>query len=192
MSTPASLLPPNATLLELALEVTAAARLEALPVPLRALWSVADCPAALLPTLAWGLSVDVWDPLWGATRQRAVCAASIDIHRRRGTVGSVRAALAAAGYPDATITEGSSPWRIGDGTVIGPDAIIGSTGNWADYQVAIERPITTEQGAYITELLAATAPARCKLTVLSYAAAPWCIGDGTVIGPDAIIIGGPD
>ncbi|HNM43794.1 phage tail protein I [Plasticicumulans sp.] len=94
-----SLLPPHASPLERALEAVAGARIEAVEVErLRALWTPADCPAPLLPWLAWALSVDEWDADWSEATQRAVIAASVEVHRRKGTLGAVRRALAATGY----------------------------------------------------------------------------------------------
>ncbi|TKA96910.1 phage tail protein I, partial [Cereibacter changlensis] len=56
-----SILPPNATKAERAFEAALAALCD-LPVPVGQLWSPETCPAALLPWLAWALSVDDWDP----------------------------------------------------------------------------------------------------------------------------------
>jgi phage tail P2-like protein len=92
-----SLLPPNATTLERALEA-ATLRIDAIPVPLRTLWNPDAIPAALLPWLAWGLSVDNWDPTWTEARKRAVVAASIDVHQHKGTVGAMLTALSALDY----------------------------------------------------------------------------------------------
>ncbi|WP_019646963.1 phage tail protein I [Novispirillum itersonii] len=93
-----TLLPPNATPLQLALEAASAA-IRTVPVPLRTLHDPQTCPLALLPWLAWARQVDVWDPAWPEARQRAVVAAMPAIHRTRGTVGAVRRAMAAHGFP---------------------------------------------------------------------------------------------
>ena len=87
-----SLLPPNRTDAEAALEA-AIARIGDAPVPIQHLWSIDDCPAELLPWLAWSLSVDVWDNTWPDARQRAAIRASVEIHRMRGTRASVIRAL---------------------------------------------------------------------------------------------------
>jgi len=87
-----SLLPPNRTTAEAALEA-AIARIGAAPVPISRLWSIDDCPADLLPWLAWSLSVDAWDTTWSEQRQRDAIRASVDIHRLRGTKASVIRAL---------------------------------------------------------------------------------------------------
>ncbi|WIX33326.1 phage tail protein I [Salinicola sp. JS01] len=85
----ASLLPPNASPLEHALETTAAGASE-LPVPLRVLWNPDTCPAELLPWLAWALSLDAWQPYWPERIKRQRLRNAIEIQRRKGTAKSVR------------------------------------------------------------------------------------------------------
>ena len=88
-----SLLPPNATDLELALEAVAADRLAAIDVRIARTARSSDCPAELLPWLAHAFSVDVWDDAWPEARKRAVIAGSISVHRRKGTVPALIEAL---------------------------------------------------------------------------------------------------
>lgn len=86
-----SLLPPNATLLERALEA-GGTRI----VDVQAPADIDDpmtCPADLLPWLAWGLSVDTWDADWSEADKRAAIAGSIELHRRKGTRMSVETVL---------------------------------------------------------------------------------------------------
>ena len=92
-----SLLPPNATQLERALEA-ATLRIDAIPAPLRTLWNPDTIPAPLLPWLAWGLSVDTWDAAWTDAQKRAVVKSSINVHQHKGTVGAMLTALAALDY----------------------------------------------------------------------------------------------
>ncbi len=99
-----SLLPPNATQTEKAVEA-ATMRIAAIPVVVADIMNPTTCPAALLPWLAWALSVDEWDAAWTQETQRAVIAASVAVHRRKGTLSALRAAIAAAGFGDAIITE---------------------------------------------------------------------------------------
>ncbi|WP_292959690.1 phage tail protein I [Novosphingobium sp. UBA1939] len=87
--TTASLLPPNATPLERALDLLAQIRLGAIDTPFRALWSPQDCPEAVLPWLAWALSIDQWDSAWPLNIRRARVASAIAIQRRKGTRQSV-------------------------------------------------------------------------------------------------------
>jgi len=84
-----SLLPPNATKLERALEA-ATARLDDINANLRALWSPAACPIELLPWLAWSLSIDSWSSDWPEPVKRERVRRALDIARRKGTADSVR------------------------------------------------------------------------------------------------------
>lgn len=89
------LLPPNATTQERAISLA----VDRLPsVPIKTLWTPATCPEAQLPWLAWALSVDEWDAAWPVETKRQVVAASIEQHRRKGTVGALRRALQRLGY----------------------------------------------------------------------------------------------
>lgn len=89
-----SLLPPNATRLERALEagatlrprVDAAAVAQVIDNPLLA-------PAFVLPWLAYGKSVDAWDADWLEADRRAAIAESIPMHRIKGTRASVETVL---------------------------------------------------------------------------------------------------
>ena len=65
---------------------------------------VANTPPAYLPYLAWERAVDVWDPNWPVSVQRAVITAAPEVHRYKGTVYAVKRVLAALDV-DATVTE---------------------------------------------------------------------------------------
>lgn len=97
------LLPCNATPQERALS-EAIARLSDVPVLVREQWNPDTCPAALLPWLAWAMSVDVWDPAWTDAQKRGAIQASFAVHQRKGTIGAVRSALNALGL-DIRMTE---------------------------------------------------------------------------------------
>ena len=84
-----TLLPPNVTPIERALESTMA-RLADIPVPLRALYDPDTCPPDLLPYLAWALSIDTWSTDWTDEVKRARVRSAIAIQRRKGTARSVR------------------------------------------------------------------------------------------------------
>jgi phage tail P2-like protein len=98
-----SILPPNATKAERALEA-AAARLGDVPMPARDYWNPATCPVGFLPWLAWAVSVDVWDDSWPEAAKRAAIAKSIPLHRRKGTVRAVELSIEPLGL-DASIQE---------------------------------------------------------------------------------------
>lgn len=99
-----SLLPPNASDLEIAID-GATARVGAVPLKIGDLWNPERCPAAVLPWLAWALSVDYWRSDWPEDVKRRVIAEAIPIHFKKGSVSSIRRALQASGYADAQITE---------------------------------------------------------------------------------------
>lgn len=150
------------------------------------------CPEPLLPWLAWAMSVDDWDASWSEEAKRNVIASSISVHRMKGTIGSIRRALEAAGFGGAVIIEGR--WKTAhdgtlhyDGTVDygGPghwsafepydgklsyDASEdhGEPDHWAEYRVRLPRPITIAQSLTLRRILASIAPARCHLKRLYF------------------------
>lgn len=93
-----SLLPPNASALERATEGAINGSIDSIPVPVRDLWNPERCPVALLSWLAWALSVDNWNTDWPEKIKRTVIAQSIEVHRRKGTIGALRRALGALGH----------------------------------------------------------------------------------------------
>lgn len=175
-----SLLPPNATPQERALDL-ATARVGNVPVMARDMWNPQTCPEALLPWLAWALAVDEWDGNWPVATKRAVIAASAAIHRKKGTPASIKAALAAAGYPGATILEGAGAWKLdGSRTLNGGSYLGDSDGTkWAYYTVRLAQPIANSQVDQVKRILANTAPARCYLEALDFTKAAFIL-NGTV------------
>lgn len=165
-----SLLPAgNSGLAELAIEQTSA-RIEAFPDRIRPLWNSETIPAGILPWLAWALSVDEWAALWTEEQKRDVVAASIDVHRRKGTVGSIRRALIAAGLGDAELIE-----RFGRKFYDGSIAHDGSSphdepDHWAEYRVVLMRPLSIAQAQQARRIIEATAPLRCHLKVMDFTA----------------------
>lgn len=97
------LLPPNATATESAVSSTLS-RIDTISVPIRALWRPRDCPAHLLPWLAWALSVDEWDEQWSEQQKREAIATAVYLHRHKGTKAAVQRAMQAIGH-DAQISE---------------------------------------------------------------------------------------
>lgn len=91
------LLPPNATAQERALSL-ATARAGTVPMHIGKVWNPQTCPAGILPWLAWALSVDDWQSNWTEQQKRDAIAASVQVHRVKGTIGAVRRALQALGY----------------------------------------------------------------------------------------------
>ena len=165
----ASLLPPNASALERAVESAINGNIEAVSVPVRDLWNPEKCPVALLPWLAWALSVDEWDSEWSEDQKRQSIADSVVIHASKGTLGSVRRVLAAAGYGDAIIIEGIDAERYDSAITYNGDYVHGNGDpEWAMYRVYLSRPITIAQAAQVRRILAMTAPTRSHLAGLHY------------------------
>ncbi|HBR4257125.1 TPA: phage tail protein I [Klebsiella pneumoniae] len=98
-----SLLPPSSTDWLRSAEA-ATARLSAITVALRTLWTPTACPVDLLPYLAWALSVDRWDKSWPADRKVAAIQLSYWLHRRKGTRAAVRRVIEDMGF-SATFAE---------------------------------------------------------------------------------------
>lgn len=151
-----SLLPPNSTPAERAIEGLSS-HVRDLPVPIRDLWNPATCPAAFLPWLAWAFSVDTWRSEWSEATKRAVIAASPRVHRLKGTVAAVRAAVEAFGVPARVIE-----WFSAEG----------QAADLQPYTAVVEAlltKVTPEPGAaLLADLLAsaeAAAPARVHLLV---------------------------
>lgn len=162
-----TLLPPNATSAERAIE-GATARIGAVPCLIADLWNPKNCPAALLPWLAWALSVDEWSPDWSEDAKRATIAEAAEIHRRKGTPWAIKRALASAGFGDAELVE-NMPGKAYDGTLAHNGAeTYAPLDHWAEYRVYLMRPITIAQAAQVRRILAAVAPARCHLKQLNY------------------------
>ena len=84
-----TLLPPNATRLERALEA-ATSRVSEVQAPIETLL---DPDAIDAPWLAWGLSADSWDADWSEAVKRQAVAESIALHRIKGTRLSVESVL---------------------------------------------------------------------------------------------------
>lgn len=160
-----TLLPPNATLAERALE-GATSRISDVPVPVRESWDPDTCPEPLLPWLAWAFSVDEWDPSWSVETKREVIRVSYAQHRRKGTVGAVKRALAAAGLGEVTIEEGRH--RIKYDGAHKYDGWPTYGGGWAWYRVTFLSPLTTEQAAIAERICGAYGPERSRLYGLIY------------------------
>lgn len=93
-----TILPPNSSALERDIEESGGKkRIEAIDVPVGKLWNPQTIPAEILPYLAWALSVDTWDNEWPDNIKRQVIAASVEVHRKKGTVGAVKKAITAIG-----------------------------------------------------------------------------------------------
>ena len=99
-----SLLPPNATNLLKDLESILSGQLD-LQTLNRFVNNPNEAPANILPWLAWTVSVDDWNDAWSETVRRNVIKASIEVHRRKGTIGALKKALQAFNYQNVKVEE---------------------------------------------------------------------------------------
>ncbi|WP_241086850.1 phage tail protein I [Candidatus Vondammii sp. HM_W22] len=89
-----TLMPPSSSPLEKVADLTAALHIEAIPVErIFDQWHPQRCPAGLLGCLAWAVSVDDWNPDCPEQVKRDVIESSVQVHRHKGTLYSVKQAL---------------------------------------------------------------------------------------------------
>jgi phage tail P2-like protein len=145
----------------------AASRLGHVPVEIDKLWDADECPASLLPWLAWAVSVDRWDVAWTEEEKRQALRDNLDSHRLKGTKQSVLNVLADAGYPNAKIREGINQFRY-DGT-FKYNAVIAhqSIGHWAYYTIVLAIGDPAPDSATLN-LIDRTAPVRSRLYEIVY------------------------
>lgn len=60
---------------------------------IKRIWDPELCPEALLPWLAWALSVDFWQEKWTEAQKRQAIGESVSVHTRRGTRQAVEEAI---------------------------------------------------------------------------------------------------
>lgn len=169
MSDPDHLLPHNASPLERALSASIG-RFDP-PAVVPTLWNAAACPAAVLPHLAWSLSVDEWDAAWPEHIKRAAITEARAIHARKGTPSAIRRTLTIVGQGDADLIE-RADYLVRDGTALrdGLRRRMGPAG-WATYRVVLKRPITLDQADQIQSMLAKSTRNCVHLVALDYSRA---------------------
>lgn len=165
----ADILPDNAGSAERALVAALADAWDVSRADVRPVWSIDDCPSHLLPYLASAVSVDAWDGTWSDGLKRAVIAASINLHRVKGTVASVKEFLAVIGYPNATLVEFENTGY----TAGGGGTPLADPTDWATYDLEVTQPITNKQADILRSLLSWVAPARCHLGAITYVETPY-------------------
>lgn len=108
----ADLLPPNATPQERAITISGTQTRAPGGQVIANLWNPQTCPADLLPWLGFALSVEGWDTNWTEQQKRDAIAASVEVHRVKGTVGAVKRALQAIGYEVYINEETGQPYTF--------------------------------------------------------------------------------
>jgi phage tail P2-like protein len=185
------LLPYNATAQERATSESVA-RLGDVPVPIRDVWNPDTCPANLLAWLAWAFSVDQWDNSWTDAQKRAFIKSSVEIHRRKGTIGAVQDALAALAF-DARVQEWFNQSPAGDpftfNILLEADqigvpqaalpvllAVVERTKNLRSHLARVDMSVRSVAGPY----LAAAAGLGSEVTLTGYAWATGACNETTI------------
>jgi phage tail P2-like protein len=165
-----SLLPPNASRIERAIEY--ATRLD-LPVDIADLSNPSTCPVHALPWLAWELHVDNWNIAESEEQKRAVIRSSVAVHRKKGTPWSIREVFRTLGFGEIEIIENVGRLSY-DGAKHYDGQMFHGVGEstWPVYRVLMTRPITNDQAEMLRAILVDVAPARCHLASLEYRGVP--------------------
>lgn len=182
-----TLLPPNATSLERALDKISA-RIEQIPIPIRDLWNPETCPTEFLPWLAWSYSVDEWNTGWTEAQKRRSIANSIIVHKHKGTIGAIQDALSSIGV-ELSVMEWFNQVPMGQPYTF--EILI-------DAKVA---PVSQDSLGSIVRTINATKNVRSKLSKITpgvtttsnlYIGAAACVGVDTTVesgyGQDALSI----
>lgn len=180
------LLPVGSSALEVA-ATKAAAEIERVPVPLRQLWDPWQCPVALLPWLAWALSVDRWDFTWPEATKRSVIAASFYVHQHKGTISALRRVIEPLGF----LIEVREWWQLNE-----------EPGTFRLVVGVLDQGITDEMYHELERLIEDAKPASRHLTGLAislsatgnaWAGAGFYDGDAMTVYPytsEEIVVGG--
>ena len=128
-------------------------------------------PVKLLPLLAEKWSVlgnDGWSLAESEDAKRRLIKSSVELHRHKGTVWSIREVIRQLGFGEVEIIEGLFDKRH-DGQITRNGVFYhGDRSKWAHYQVILKKIITTDQAIMLREILSEFAPARCVLAHLDY------------------------
>ena len=184
MSDVAPLLPANASAQERALEQVMA-RSSQIELPNATLWNPWTCPAKLLPTLAWALSVNEWQSDWPETYQRQVIAASIDVHRLSGTVAGLRNALRVAGFGEVEIIEGREIILYNGLHTHDGQKHHGGDDHCATFAIKPTYPMTAARVAEMRRVVALVIPARCHLRKIDFTEAAYAYDAGLIYNGSA-------
>jgi phage tail P2-like protein len=135
-----------------------------------------DCPANMLPWLAWENSIsdaEGWQFAENETQMRALVAGYIEKHERKGTPSVIRQLFRDMQLGEIDIIERVTSLKWNGQATFGGDYFFGgSDGDWACYAIKVYRPITNQQAAILRGILAQITPARCRLMYLSFRDTP--------------------
>lgn len=124
-------------------------------VPARVMWNIDRCASEFLPYLALALGIDLNVLKFSDDQIRNILKISFEIHRLKGTVGSIVKLVEGLGYTVTKIDEGDRD-------------VNAELGDWALYRVHITSPVPLVLGPPLTALIKQYAPVRSKLVSVDY------------------------
>ena len=140
---------------------------ETLDIPIRHLWDAETCPPAFLPFLALAMSVDTDISVFSIDQQRALIRDSFEVHRRKGTIGSIKRLIDSLGW---TLTSDGILEGYRDPTDI--TQIIRANGGWAQFSIHISNTIPTAQARAAAQFIQQLSPVSRRLYSFDFSGVP--------------------
>lgn len=166
-----TLLPPSASKIEKAYEHTTRYT-DDLNVFINDVFIAQRCPPDFLPFLAWMLSIsdeEGWVFAESIEAKRRLIERSVDIHKKKGTVWSIREVFRMLNLGEIEIIENIARLKYDGVNRYNDQMLHGDTDNyWATYIVRLKVPITNDQSLIIRKILDGVAPARSELVALDF------------------------
>ena len=138
-----------------------------LDIPIRHLWDPDTCPPAFLPFLASAMSVDTDISVFTVDQQRALIRDSFELHRRKGTVGSIKRIIDSLGW---TISDDGLIEGLRDS--VDADIIIRENGGWAQFSIEIMNTVPVAQAKEAFKLVQNVAPVSRRLYAFDFSSVP--------------------
>jgi len=172
-----TLMPPSSSPLEKAADLTAAHHIEAIPIErIFDQWHPQRCPAELLGWLAWAVSVDDWNSDWPEQVKRDVIESSVEVHRHKGTLYSVKQALSSLAI-ETQIAE----WTENTQTNVPHSFIVSAFAN-QNFASGSESVLDENFYQLVRQQVTNTKPARSRFAIHVGAAFSNKLGVHTVMG----------
>ena len=168
------LLPKSSTQFERNLATARAAAFE-LPVDIRDIWNPDTCPSEFLPWLGEAFNLmgyNGWDLAESDDARRALIKGAVQMHRHKGTVGSLRNVIRRLGLGEVEIIENIGVLNYDGTRTYNGYMVHGADEMLAVYRVILNQPITNDMAETLKKILAEFAPARCHLASLEYQDVP--------------------
>lgn len=129
-------------------------------------------PDEVMPLLAEKWSATGYDGMFiaeNAQLKSALIGNAMQLHRHKGTPFVIREVFRKLGFGEIEIDEGLILRDYSSNRSV---AAIPTNEKWAYYGIRLNQPITRDQAEELKKVLRNYAPARCKLGVFDYKAAP--------------------